>query len=146
VEILLLLGLSTVLWGMWGIANNLALNGANPYFVQLMYSIPYVISMPLFWWLNAQEKTPNTNPQSATLWALFAGMSGLGAFITFLIAQQRGAPPSIATAITSSYPVIVLILALLARQETFTWTKALGVGVIVLGVCILAFGQPASAG
>ncbi len=134
----IILLLATVLWGFWGWADKNALMRAHPFTVQWMYSVPYILFIPLWYWLGAKI-APNTNSDtSAFIWAVSASIASMIAAVLLLFALQLK-PASIAVAITSGYPIITLIFSILSGMESFSWQKLIGVLFVCLGLIILQF-------
>ena len=131
-----LLLISTVLWGVWGAANKLAVERAHPFSVQWMYAIPYLLFIPV-WILMSRQAAPQQGfDWSAFLWAGLASLASLGAVLLFFFAVQR-VPASNAAAVTSAYPLVTLAIALVSRQESLTPLKIIGILLIIAGVVAL---------
>ena len=131
-----LLILATILWGVWGIADKLALEHAHPFTVQWMYSIPFVVAIPIFFWLgtHAQPETNTSTP--AFLWAVVASTASILVFVPMLFAM-RSLPASLVVAVTAAYPLVTLVIAVMLRLETFSMQKVLGMLLIIGGVVVL---------
>ncbi len=126
-------------WGVWGFADKNAVFHAHPFTVQWMYSLPYVLSMPLWYWLG-QKLSPATNHSGAAFaWAVLASIASMLAFLLLLFALEQK-PASIAVAITSAYPVITLILCAVRGLENFSPSKFIGVALIGVGIIVLQMG------
>ncbi|MBE2223288.1 MAG: DMT family transporter [Anaerolineae bacterium] len=131
-----LLLLATILWGIWGIADKLALGQAHPFTVQWMYAVPFVVAMPLFFWLGFRAQ-PETNFNSmAFFWAVVASVASILALVLMLFAM-RSQPASLAVAITAAYPLVTMFIAVLFKMETFSIQKLAGVVLIIGGLVVL---------
>ncbi|MCC6616266.1 MAG: DMT family transporter [Anaerolineae bacterium] len=132
----ILLLLSTLLWGIWGYTNKLAVGHAHPLTVQWMYSIPIALMIPVYYWLGATT-APATNMNGDALkYALISGlMSGAAGLLYFFAVRNTSA--SVATAITAAYPIVTLFLAVLLQTEAFTWRKLIGILVVIGGIVLL---------
>lgn len=133
---ILLLILATILWGVWGIADKLALENAHPYSVQWMYAIPYVVSIPIFFWLGSRVQTEGTINATAFFWAIVASISSILALVLMLFAM-RSQPASLAVAITAAYPLVTMFIAVFLKMETFSVQKLFGVVLIIGGLVVL---------
>ena len=132
----LLLIFSTILYGVWGYANKLAVDSSHPFSVQWMYSVPIVIMLPVWFWLGAQA-APETNTNgNALLYGVIAGVAGAGASLLFYFALQTTSG-SVATALTGAYPLVTLALAVAFGSESFDLRKLIGIAVIIVGIFIL---------
>jgi bacterial/archaeal transporter family protein len=130
-----LLLISTVLWGFWGIADKFAVTRAHPYSVQFYYSIPYLLFIPLWYFLSRRSEISGVVDPQAILWSMAASVSSILAVLLFVFAL-RDKPASIAVAITSIYPIVTLTLALITKSETLSFTKVFGILLIITGVFI----------
>lgn len=133
---ILLLILATILWGIWGIADKLALEQAHPFTVQWMYAVPFVITIPLFFWLGLRSQPESNFDARAFLWAVTASVSSILALVLMLFAM-RSQPASLAVAVTSAYPLVTLFIAALLKMETITPMKVAGMALIMGGLVIL---------
>ena len=133
---ILLLIIATILWGIWGIADKFALAHAHPFSVQWMYAIPYVVVIPLFFWLGSRSQPESNVNTTAFFWAVVASLSSLLALLLMLFAM-RSQPASLAVAVTSAYPLVTMFIAVLLKMETFSAQKALGMVLILGGLVVL---------
>jgi bacterial/archaeal transporter family protein len=131
----ILLLISTLLWGFWGIADKFAVTRAHPFSVQFYYSIPYLVLIPLWYFLSRRAEIQGPVDPQAVFWAMAASVSSILAVLLFIFAL-RDKPASIAVAITSIYPIVTLALALLTKSEALSFTKVLGILLITAGVMI----------
>ncbi len=131
-----LLLISTVLWGVWGVANKLAVDRAHPFTVQWMYAIPYLLFIPVWFLLSRQAAPQESFDWRAFLWAGVASLASLGAVLLFFFALQR-VPAANAAAVTSAYPLVTLAIGLITRQESLTPVKVVGILLIIAGVIAL---------
>jgi transporter family protein len=132
----ILLLFSTVLWGFWGIAGKFAVERAHPFSVQLVYSIPFIFFIPIWYLLSRRSEVQGLVDPQAIGWAIAASVSSILAVLLFIFAL-RDKPASIAVAITAIYPLVTLALALVTKTEVFSVYKAIGIVLIIAGVIIL---------
>lgn len=137
---ILLLILATLLWGVWGIADKLALNHAHPYTIQWMYAIPYVLTLPAWYWLGSRIQPESNHSLPALGWAVFAGGASMLALVLLLLTMQTQ-PASLVVAFTSAYPFVTLFLAVLLRMEKITFPQVIGMALILAGLIILQWRQ-----
>lgn len=133
---ILLLIIATILWGIWGIADKLALENAHPFSVQWMYAIPYVVVIPLFFWLGSRAQPENNFNITAFFWAIVASVSAILALLLMLFAM-RSQPASLAVAVTAAYPLVTMFIAVLLNMEVFSMQKLLGMVLIMGGLVVL---------
>jgi bacterial/archaeal transporter family protein len=132
----LLLIAAMILWGVWGFGDKNAVLRAHPYTVQWMYSLPYLIFIPLWYWLGSRIAPATNLDGRAFLWAALASLASMAALLLLLFALQQR-PASIAVAITSAYPVVTLILSVWSGAESFSLPKLVGIAFVLVGVVIL---------
>jgi drug/metabolite transporter (DMT)-like permease len=126
--------LATLLWGLWGIADKKAIELAHPYTVQWMYAIPYVVTLPLWYWMGASVSTAAANTSGgAFFWATVASVASIVATMVLFFAMQSK-PASLAVAATSAYPLVTMALAVFSGTERFGFGKLAGVLLIVVGI------------
>ena len=133
---ILLLIIATILWGIWGIADKFALENAHPFTVQWMYAIPFVLVIPLFFWLGSRAQPENNLDTTAFMWAVVASISSILALMLMLFAM-RSQPASLAVAITAAYPLVTMFIAVMLKMETFSMQKLAGVVLIMGGLVVL---------
>jgi len=124
------------LWGLWGLAEKAAVSRAHPFSLQWMYSLPYLVTLPLWYWLGARAAPETHHDSRAILWAVLASLASMGAGLLLYFAMQSR-PASMAVATTSAYPVVTFILAVVAGKEDPSPLRLLGLAVIIAGVVIV---------
>ncbi len=128
--------LATILWGIWGFADKMAVTRTHPYTVQWVYSIPYILFIPV-WYVMSRKAAPGAgiDPQAAA-WTILASISSMAAML-FLFFALRSKPASIAMAMTAAYPLVTLGLAVVMKMEQLSAVKVGGMLLIILGVVLL---------
>lgn len=135
-EVLLLI-LATILWGIWGVADKYAATRAHPFTVQWMYSLPYILFIPIWFYLSRRVVDSNqTNNIEALGWAVLASIASMMAMLLLFFALQSR-PASFVVALTSAYPIITLLIGVLTGTETLSVQKAIGILFIVAGVIFI---------
>jgi bacterial/archaeal transporter family protein len=133
---IILLIIATVLWGFWGFSEKNAVLRAHPYTVQWMYSIPYVLSIPIWYWLGLKAAPEANFSLPALSWALAAGLASIGALVLLLFAMQTK-PASLAVAITAAYPVVTMLLAVISGAESFSLPRLIGIMLVIAGIIVI---------
>jgi drug/metabolite transporter (DMT)-like permease len=128
--------IATVLWGVWGFADKNAVMRAHPFTVQWMYSLPYMLLIPFWFWLGHRAAPATNLDPSALRWATVASVAGMLALLAFLFAMEMK-PASVAVAATAAYPLVTLLLSVLSGAETFSLPKLAGMVLIILGVVLV---------
>ena len=128
--------LSTLLWGLWGLAAKKAVDLSHPYSVLWMYSVPYMVALPFWYWMGARFAHAPDNNSGAFLWAAVASLASLLAMLILFFAL-RSKPASVAVAATSAYPLVTMALAVFTGSESFGVGRLAGVLLIVVGIVII---------
>jgi drug/metabolite transporter (DMT)-like permease len=81
--------------------------------------------------------------QSLLAIALFSGLIGslIGHVLLFYALKPREVNLSIVMVLTNAAPIWATTLAILFRQESFSWVKMLGILVTIIGVAIVLYSQ-----
>jgi drug/metabolite transporter (DMT)-like permease len=132
----ILLIISTVLWGVWGYVNKLAVNNAHPLNVQWMYYIPSIILIPVLYLIGSRTSPETSMNGEAFKWAAVSGVAAAGAALLYFFALSDTSP-SIATAVTAAYPVVTLVIGAALGEETIDLRKIVGIGIIIVGIVVL---------
>ncbi len=132
--------LATVLWGLWGVASKQATSRMSFYTVQLCIAISWALSVPL--WFYLRSRTGEADPcfdGRGIAWALLTGGSTIGAMLCFVYAMHKNAGMFGIMAV-SVYPLVSLLLLLLAGQERFNIHQLLGALLVVGGLFVFQAG------
>jgi drug/metabolite transporter (DMT)-like permease len=130
-----LLIVATILWGVWGFANKIAVDRAHPFTVQWMYALPLVILIPIWFYLGRSQQPATNLDGSALLWSVVSGIAAALALTAMLFAL-RSSSPTAALALTSAYPIVTATIAYFAGIEKLTPGQLLAIGVIIAGVIL----------
>jgi drug/metabolite transporter (DMT)-like permease len=128
--------LAMLLWGVWGLAQKFAVTRVHPFTVQWMYAVPYMVAFPLWYWLARQTGVDPFWDGRAFFWALTAGAAALGAVFLLLFAMQTRSA-AVVVALVGAYPLVTLLLEVLAGTERIDRRMVLGILFIVAGVILL---------
>ncbi len=136
--LLLLLFLSVLLWGTTPMFEKLALRGASPLIVVLVRTAFIATCMAAIAAATGQLGQVARMDGRTLLFTLLSGLTGgvLGLTAYFYVLQKGQA--SVVVPLTSTYPLITVILGVLVLGEPVTATKVLGAVLIVAGVMLLA--------
>lgn len=109
----------------------------NPYQVNFLMAIGMAITAVPALWLKQGNLTVPTKalPMGAPIGLLMA----LGS-ICFVLALAK-LPVGMATAISTSYVVVVVVLSRFFLNEEIGWTKILGISLTIAGVALLSWKQ-----
>ena len=125
--------IALLLWGVWGLFPKLATNYLTPASVMVFSGIGnLLVLIGVLAFLNFR---PDVHPRGITL-AIVAGLLGTLGTIPFLYAISKG-KASVVVPLTSLYPLVTIVLALLILREPMTLKQ--GVGIILALIALLLF-------
>ena len=109
----------------------------NPYQVNLLMAIGMAVTaVPALWIKQGNLRVPTKAlPLGAPIGLLMAVGS-----ICFVLSLAK-LPVGMATAISTSYVVLVVLLSRLFLQEGIGWMKAAGIALTITGVALLSWQQ-----
>jgi drug/metabolite transporter (DMT)-like permease len=121
------------LTGILGVTIKLALRGMRWPELLLWTAFVYVIVAGLVLALGH----PTVHLDASSGWALATGVGAAAGIVCSFVAL-RHAPAVLAVPVMSAYPVVTVLASLAFLGESFTVTKAAGVGLVLAGVILLA--------
>ncbi|MBZ0187632.1 MAG: DMT family transporter [Candidatus Obscuribacterales bacterium] len=131
--LILLIVMTTFLWGVWGIFDKKALEAGSPllvFFGKCIWDIVCLVLLSSYVLGIKRDIVPRTAP----LWipvSISAICLYLGAF-TYLVCLQL-ATASYVVSVTGCYPLIMYLLALVVLKEKFNTSRLLGIVLITSG-------------
>jgi bacterial/archaeal transporter family protein len=125
-----------LLLGALGVAVKIALRDVSWQTVIVWTALTYVVIAAVL--LARGEAKLALGP--GTVAAIVAGITASAGLIAFYVALERGEASTVVP-LTSVYPVVTLVLSALVLAEAITFTRVLGVLVVVVGVAILGLGR-----
>lgn len=129
--------LATVSWGVWAFALRMAMNTMGPLSVQIVYAVAGVALVPGYWALARAWKEPLAYSLPGSAWTVTAAvLVGIG--IVAMMYVMRSEPASSAVALTATYPVFTLVLAVLFLGESVTMSRVAGVAAIAVGAYLVS--------
>ena len=133
-HVILFSGLTIVLWGLWGFFGKLALERkmAAPTIFLIETLIITLISIPLFfYWYKAQSFSLDFNA-----YGVCSGVV-LAAGLLFYYLALAGGQVSIIVPLTSTYPVVAVLLGYVILNERPSFAQWLGILLVITGSVLL---------
>jgi transporter family protein len=128
---------ATVSWGVWAFALRKAVSHMPPLAAQVVYALATVALVPIYLGLAKGWGVALRFPTAGIAWAVgAAALVGLGGIS--LMYAMGGSNTSSVVALTASYPVVTLVLAVLFLGEPLNWTRACGVVAIAVGAYLVS--------
>lgn len=128
--------LSNFFWGLWGFLSKLASRSVSSASLLIIAGIANLVMLPVYIYLFGKDFQFNFSNRDFTLAFLGSVMGSLGG-LYYYWAIARGEASRV-VAITSTYPLIVVVLAYFVLGESFTREKALGIIFCTIGVILLS--------
>lgn len=133
----LLVVIAVVSWGVWAVALRKAVDLMPPPSAYIVYSIAGLIFVPVYLWLSRVFQMPLRFPLAGTAWAAVASvLVGLGTIALLYAMRER--ETSDVVALTASYPLVTLVLAVLFLGEALSVSRVIGVLAIAIGAYLLS--------
>lgn len=131
--LILLIVVTTLLWGIWGIFDKIALEAGSPLMAfagKCLWDVLCLLAL----WVYLLRARKFEVPRTAGLWvpvSISAVCLYLGAF-AYLVGLQL-ATASYIVSITGCYPLVMYLLALVILKERFNALRLLGILLITMG-------------
>jgi transporter family protein len=126
---------AVVSWGVWGVMNKVAVRTVPPGAVMIITGLMSA-GLGVMQIVSAGVAVRALSSVGLTFAAL-AGLANGVASIAFLTAiRERDA--SLVVGLAATYPIVTFVLAVVFLREPFSWTRAGGLTLTVLGAMLLA--------
>lgn len=135
--LLLLVFFSVLLWGTTPMFEKLALRGASPLVVLLVRTAFIATCMAGVAAATGQLGHVLRLDARTLLFTLLSGLTGGVLGLTVYLYALRSGQASVVVPLTSTYPLVTVVLSVLVLGEPVTASKALGAALIVAGVMLL---------
>jgi len=123
-----------VFWGLSQFFNKLAVDRLSPYVSQLVTEITCLLLIPFLIWKIKSQNLQFT--KQGITFTILATIAGVVAGVSFSWAIKINNLGQVST-LTSIYPIIPVLLSIVFLKEEFTFTKFLGLIMILSGVILL---------
>ncbi|MBI4712876.1 MAG: EamA family transporter [Planctomycetes bacterium] len=136
-NIILLLILTALLWGVTPIIEKRALQGAEP-FIGLIFrnmTVTFILVIAVLATGKIKEVL-NTSPRTMLLFAFTGVTAGLLAMLTYFAALKLGATSKVVP-VTATYPLVTVILGVLILGEQVTLMRVIGTILIIAGIWLV---------
>lgn len=131
----MLLAITVICWSLYHCFAKLSTNTLPAPAVQLILSICYAASIPLYLAiLNKTGQSVKWN-STGTMWAILAWISTAIGTLTYTYALEK-TNVSTAVIIATSYPILTVFFAIAFLGEAFSWSKLLGLAFVFGGVVL----------
>src|SRR5581483_2646239 len=125
---------AVLVWGIWGLVFSMASGMMPPLMVLVIETAGMApIVAALFFTKNVRK---GGRIGRGTAWAVFTGIGGALANVTFSEAIVRGGEASIITPLTAMYPLVTVVLAAAFLRERINVVQGLGIGAALVAIVL----------
>lgn len=136
-NIILLLVLTAVLWGITPVMEKKALQNTSPLvgLVFRNFTVSFILILAILF-MNKTREVFTTSFRDMILFGLSGIIAGLLAMVTYFSALKLGATSQIVP-IAATYPLITAIICILFLGEQLTVIRILGTVFIIIGIWLV---------
>ncbi len=134
-----------LLWGLWGIVAKLISEEVNPYMNHLLFTVGMLFSVPVV----IRKCTKASFNFMGLLWGVIAGAFAITGNVAVYQAFSNGGQASIVIPVTNLYPLVTIVIAIIAFKERLNWLNVIGIlfsipAILLLSGETLLFVDPAA--
>lgn len=137
VNVILLLVLTAILWGITPIMEKKGLQSTSPLvgLVFRNFTVSFILILAVLF-MNKTREVFTTSPRDMILFGLSGIIAGLLAMVTYFSALKLGATSQIVP-IAATYPLITAIISILLLGEQLTFIRIIGIVLIIIGIWLV---------
>lgn len=133
----LLLAITIISWGLWGVINKLVLRNMHPLQMFIVgASTSAFIALPIYLLFLKHTNTAITTNISVILLCVLGSLLSITGSITYIYGIQTGELGRVAV-LSCCYPVLTVALSVIFLGESMTITKAVGIVLVMAGIIVL---------
>ncbi len=123
-----------LLWGVWGVVAKLISEEVNPFMNHLLFTVGMLFTLPfvIFKCKRSGFKL------IGLLWGCMAGCFAIAGNIAVFFAFSKGGQASIVIPVTNLYPLVTIVIAMLAFKERLNLVNVLGILLAVPAILMLS--------
>ena len=134
-----------LLWGLWGVVAKLISEEVNPYMNHLLFTAGMLFSVPFV----IKKCTRASFNFKGLLWGVIAGAFAITGNVAVYQAFSNGGQASIVIPVTNLYPLVTIVIAIVAFKERLNWLNVIGIlfsipAILLLSGETLLFVDPAA--
>lgn len=127
--------LTVLLWGAWGIESKAIVDRTNPFTGQYLFTFGLIL--PVLATLGSRRRFEGKHKVRGFAYAVLTGLLGGLGNIAFFMALIKGRTAIVAP-LTSLFPLVTVLLAVLVLKERLTARQGAGIAVAVAAICLLS--------
>lgn len=124
-------------WGVWSVMQKLATTHTSPMMMQVIGAYVYSAVAPLIFLYMKATNSTTTWSTKGIMWTTASCVVAIIASLSFATAVQKAHVHTV-VGWTSTYPVLTFILCTIFLGEAVTFTKLIGMTLVVMGTIALA--------
>ena len=130
---LILIVVAILGWSMWSLSNRLATQRMDPFLVLMLGIVINLVMVPFYWPMVKSFKI--TGPGLG--WITVSSVCGCTAVLAYSYLAIR---TSVSTALSFAaiYPMVAFLLAVVFLHESFSWQRAVGLTLMVIGTIVIS--------
>lgn len=123
-----------LLWGLWGVVAKLISEEVNPFTNHFLFTLGMLFTLPFI----LKKCTKATFKLKGLLWGCIAACFAIAGNIAVFYAFTYGGQASIVIPVTNLYPLVTIIIALVAFKEKLNFINIIGVCLSVPAILLLS--------
>jgi len=126
--------LAALCWGIWGVVAKLISEDVNPFMNHLLFTGGMLITLPF---VLRKCKWSQFNVKGI-LWGCVAGGFAIAGNIAVFYAFSNGGQASIVIPVTNLYPLVTILIAVIAFKERLSWVNVSGIFLAIPAILFLS--------
>jgi uncharacterized membrane protein len=131
----ILILITVLCWSVWGLVNKIAVQKLHPAYMQLISCMVAIITIPVCLLMIKNVRAPEFS-WSGVIWTASGSVLATIAYFSYIYGLKVGEVGTISV-LSSCYPALTFIMAVLFLGESITATKIVGIIFILTGIVIL---------
>ncbi len=123
-----------LLWGVWGIVAKFISEEVNPYMNHFLFTFGMLFTLPFV----IRKCTKSSFNIKGILWGFLAGCFAIAGNIAVFYAFSLGGQASIVIPVTNLYPLVTILIAVLAFKERLNLINVLGIFIAIPAIVLLS--------
>jgi drug/metabolite transporter (DMT)-like permease len=123
-----------LLWGIWGVVAKLISEDVNPYMNHLLFTAGMLLTLPLV----VRKCKPAGFKLKGFVWGCIAGCFAIAGNVAVFYAFTKGGMASIVIPVTNLYPLVTIVIAVLAFKEKLNIVNLGGILVAIPAILLLS--------
>jgi drug/metabolite transporter (DMT)-like permease len=123
-----------LLWGIWGVVAKLISEDVNPFMNHFLFTVGMLFTLPFV----IRKCTKASFQIKGLVWGCIAGCFAIAGNVAVFYAFSNGGQASIVIPVTNLYPLVTIVIALLAFKEKLNIVNVVGILLSVPAILLLS--------